>query len=150
MGGDSFRHIAAQFGTSTSALQRHKADHLPKTLVKAKAAHEVVRADSLLDYLQERRDGLDRLDEDAQQIQEEARREKDRHGALEAIKTRTGIARAQQGYCDLWGRLTGEAGGTLVQQNVIWNILAIPKLGESLENLHPAIECQTVPELPGG
>lgn len=154
LGGASFRHIAAQFGTSTSALQRHKAEHLPKALVKAKAAGEVFRAESLLDYLQERRDGLDRLDEDARQIQEEARREKDRHCALDAIKTRTGIARAQQGYCDLWGRLTGEAAGTLLQQNIIWQILAIPKLGESLPQLAlgplspPAIETTAQLSLP--
>lgn len=46
--GRAFRHIAAQFGTSTTALQRHKADHLPASLTKAKDAATVADADDLL------------------------------------------------------------------------------------------------------
>jgi hypothetical protein len=46
--GETFRHIAARFDTSTGALQRHKADHLPVTLVKAQEAEEVAQADDLL------------------------------------------------------------------------------------------------------
>ena len=42
-----FRIIAARFGTSTGALQRHNADHLPTRLVEAKAAEEVAAADDL-------------------------------------------------------------------------------------------------------
>jgi hypothetical protein len=78
--------------------------------VEAYNAQEVVRADSLMDYMQHQRAVLDGLDEDAREVQQEAKREKDGHGVLDAIKTRTGIARAQQGYCDLWGRVTGQFG----------------------------------------
>ena len=46
--GEAFRHIAARFDTSTGALQRHKADHLPVKLVKAQEAEEVAHADDLL------------------------------------------------------------------------------------------------------
>ncbi|MHA1152136.1 MAG: hypothetical protein ACTSQ7_05625, partial [Alphaproteobacteria bacterium] len=38
--GEKFRHIAAQFSVSTSALVRHRDDHLPAALVKAQAATE--------------------------------------------------------------------------------------------------------------
>jgi hypothetical protein len=48
---EPFRHIAARTGTSTAALQRHKAEHLPVRLVKAKAAEEVAHADGLLEQV---------------------------------------------------------------------------------------------------
>jgi len=51
--GEAFRHIAARFDTSTGALQRHKADHLPVTLVKAQEAEEVAQADALLDQVRD-------------------------------------------------------------------------------------------------
>lgn len=49
--GESFRHIAAQFRVSTTALQRHKAEHVPVLLLKSKEAQELVHADNLLDQL---------------------------------------------------------------------------------------------------
>ena len=49
--GDAFRHIASQFGTSTTALQRHKADHLPAAVATAHEAEQVVQADDLLRQL---------------------------------------------------------------------------------------------------
>ncbi len=45
---EPFRHIAARFGTSTGALQRHKDEHLPATMVKSQAAKETAHADDLL------------------------------------------------------------------------------------------------------
>jgi hypothetical protein len=52
VGGEPFRHIASQFGTSTTALQRHKADHLPAAVATAHEAESVARADDLLEQLQ--------------------------------------------------------------------------------------------------
>ena len=43
-----YRHIAARFRLSTSALVRHHDDHLPATLASAKAAEETAHADDLL------------------------------------------------------------------------------------------------------
>jgi hypothetical protein len=106
----------------------------------------VVRADSLLDCLQQRRNGLDQLDEDAREIQEFLMRDKDRHGALDAIKTRTGIARAQTGVDQLFANVTGQL-GTPSPQNVLIQVLALPKIGETLMGFHRAIECQAVPDL---
>ncbi len=45
---EPFRHIAARFGTSTGALQRHKDEHLPAIMVKSQAAKETAHADDLL------------------------------------------------------------------------------------------------------
>ena len=128
---DSLRDIARQYSISKDAVARHKADHLPKTLVKAKAAQELVRADSLLDYVQRRQTRLERLDDDAREIQQTSMRENDRSGALDAIKVRTGIAREQRGFAELLGRLTGELDAAAVQPNItIVNILSVPKVSD--------------------
>ncbi len=52
----AFRHIAAQFHVSTSALVRHHDDHLPAALVKAQAAAEAAQADALLAQVVDLRD----------------------------------------------------------------------------------------------
>ena len=44
----SFRYVAEQFGISCTALHRHKAEHIPAKLVKAKQAETVTQADDLL------------------------------------------------------------------------------------------------------
>ena len=49
--GQPFRNIAVRFGTSTSALVRHKSNDIPATLAKAKQAEEEVRAETLYDRL---------------------------------------------------------------------------------------------------
>ncbi len=59
----AFRHIAARFDVSTSALVRHHDDHLPAALVKAQAAAEAAQADALLAQVVDLRDkALDVLD----------------------------------------------------------------------------------------
>src|SRR5690242_4575984 len=49
--GTAFRNIAERFGTSLAALHRHKQEHLPENLVKAREAREVAQADSLLEQV---------------------------------------------------------------------------------------------------
>ena len=49
--GTPYRNIAERFGTSVSALTRHKSDHLPSSLARAHEAEEVAQADSLLDQI---------------------------------------------------------------------------------------------------
>jgi transposase-like protein len=46
--GASLRDIAGRHGVSKSALERHKADHLPTHLTRANEAEEAARADNLL------------------------------------------------------------------------------------------------------
>jgi len=51
--GGSFRNIAEQFGTSATALFRHKAEHLPATLVAAQQAQEAAHGDDLLQQVRD-------------------------------------------------------------------------------------------------
>jgi hypothetical protein len=51
LGSDRLRAIAARWAVSKTALIRHKAEHLPASLRKAKEAAEGLHADSLLDRL---------------------------------------------------------------------------------------------------
>jgi len=46
--GAPYRSIAKQFALSESAVYRHKAEHLPARLAKAREAAEVAQADDLL------------------------------------------------------------------------------------------------------
>jgi hypothetical protein len=48
---EPFRNIAERFGTSATALFRHKAEHLPAALAKAQEAAEVASADDLVAQL---------------------------------------------------------------------------------------------------
>lgn len=45
---EAYRHIAARYGVSTGALQRHTREHIPELLVRARDAVEVADADDLL------------------------------------------------------------------------------------------------------
>jgi len=54
--GDSYRDISRQFHVSKDAVGRHAKAHLPTTLVKAKDASEVARADDLLSQVRDLRD----------------------------------------------------------------------------------------------
>ncbi len=49
--GAPFRHIAAQYGLSTGALQRHKAEHLPTAMVQARQVGDVINAGELVAFL---------------------------------------------------------------------------------------------------
>ena len=51
--GTALSEIAALFRVSDDALSRHKARHLPGTLVKAQNAKEIARADDLLDQVRD-------------------------------------------------------------------------------------------------
>jgi hypothetical protein len=55
LAGDPLRSIADRYGLSKTALIRHKSDHLPAQLVKAKGAAEVLSADLLHNRLEELR-----------------------------------------------------------------------------------------------
>ncbi len=65
--GEPFRHIAARFDTSTAALQRHKAEHLPAKVAKAQEAAEVADADDLLQQMKALRNRAIRILQKAEQ-----------------------------------------------------------------------------------
>jgi transposase-like protein len=49
--GESFRAVAVHFGTSATALFRHRQGHLAVALVKAQEATEMVHGDTLLEQV---------------------------------------------------------------------------------------------------
>ena len=51
--GEAFRRIAAHHGVTEQSVRRHRADHLPSSLVKAEEAREVAQASSLLAEVRE-------------------------------------------------------------------------------------------------
>ena len=92
--GASLRDIAGRYRVSKSALERHKANHLPATLAKAKQAQEVARADSLINEMRE-------LQQITMRILDEAGKSGDHLVALRAV----GEARRN---LELLGKLLGE------------------------------------------
>jgi len=94
--GESFRNIAKRYGTSATALFRHRSRDLPTALVKAKDASETVRADTLLERLKA-------LNTETLTILREARATGTRDNEL-ALKA---IARAER-QLELEARLLGE------------------------------------------
>ena len=105
--GAALRNIAQRFGTSPTALHRHK-DHIPQHLAKATDAAEVAQADSLLDKLQ-------RLSAETLAILTEARLEGENSLALQAI------ARAEK-QLELQAKLLGE-----LNEGVNVNVLIAPE-----------------------
>lgn len=51
LAGEPLRNIAKRYGTSPTALHRHKAGDLPKVIVRAKEAGEVLHGEKLLDQV---------------------------------------------------------------------------------------------------
>jgi hypothetical protein len=91
-----YRHIAAQYGTSTGALQRHK-EHLPVTLTQATAAEAIAQGDNLLAQVLG-------LQAKAERILSQAEAEGKLTVALQAI-------REARGCVELLGKLMGEIEG---------------------------------------
>lgn len=90
----TFRYVAKRYQVSTTALHRHKSEHLPGVIVKAKEAAESTLADNLLDRLMD-------LNKTTMLILGEARQSKDNELALRAIQ------RAEK-QLELQARLLGE------------------------------------------
>ena len=106
--GDAYRNIAERFGTSTTALVRHKNDHIPASLSKAKHAEETTQADSLLGQLLS-------LNRETLTILKQAREGKDNELALKAI------ARAEK-QIELQAKLLGE-----LQEGTTVNVFLLPE-----------------------
>jgi hypothetical protein len=108
IGSGSLRDIARQWRVSKDAVARHKSDHLPVHLAKAKHAEETTQADSLLGQLLS-------LNRATLAILQEAREGKDNELALKAI------ARTEK-QIELQARLLGE-----LQDSQTVNVLVMPE-----------------------
>jgi hypothetical protein len=92
--GTPYRSVAKRFELSESAVYRHKTEHLPAHLLKAREVEEVARADDLLDQVRH-------LQAHALDILERAEKGGDLRTALAAISQ-------ARGNLELLGKLAGE------------------------------------------
>jgi len=92
--GAPYRSVAKRFGLSESAVYRHKTEHLPAHLLKAREIEEAARADDLLDQVRY-------LQTHALNILERAEKAGDLRTALAAISQ-------ARGNLELLGKLAGE------------------------------------------
>jgi len=93
LAGRSLRNVAQRCSVSTTALFRHQ-KHISATLVKAKEASEIARADSLLDQLRN-------LTTEAQSLKRKAEQGGDYRTALAAVRELCRLI-------ELMAKLTGE------------------------------------------
>ncbi len=92
--GEKYRNIAEQFRVTLAPLVRHRDDHIPAALVKAKEAAEVAQADNLLAQVCDLRDR-------AVVILDKAEAADDLRSAIAAI-------REARGCVELLGKLAGQ------------------------------------------
>jgi transposase-like protein len=92
--GAPYRSVAKRFGLSDSAVYRHKTEHLPTHLLKAREAEEVAQADDLLEQVRN-------LQTHALDILDRAEKAGDLRTALAAISQ-------ARGNLELLGKLAGE------------------------------------------
>ena len=92
--GAPYRTVAKRFGLSESAVYRHKTEHLPAHLLKAREVEEVAQADDLLEQVRH-------LQAHALHILERAEKTGDLRTALAAISQ-------ARGNLELLGKLAGE------------------------------------------
>jgi hypothetical protein len=92
--GAPYRSVAKRFELSESAVYRHKTEHLPSHLLKAREAEEAASADDLLDQVRN-------LQAHAHNILERAEKAGDLRTALAAISQ-------ARGNLELLGKLAGE------------------------------------------
>jgi hypothetical protein len=106
--GAPYRSVAKRFGLSESAVYRHKVDHLPAHLLKAKEVEEVAQADDLLQQVKN-------LQGHALDILERAEKAGDLRTALAAISQ-------ARGNLELLGKLAGE-----LDERPVVNVLLSPQ-----------------------
>jgi hypothetical protein len=92
--GAPYRSVAKRFELSESAVYRHKTEHLPAQLLKAREVEEVAHADDLLDQVRS-------LQAHALDILERAEKAGELRTALAAISQ-------ARGNLELLGKLAGE------------------------------------------
>lgn len=105
--GEAYRVIAQRCAISPDAVQRHKTNHLPKALVKAKAIEEGTYGDTLLDQVRKLLNQAERLTQRAETA-----------GSLDTALR--GIAQVK-GVLELLGQVSGQLAGKGTQIAVAIN-----------------------------
>jgi transposase-like protein len=119
--GAPYRSVAKRFGLSESSVYRHKIEHLPAHLLKAREAEEVATADDLLDQVRN-------LQAHSLDILERAEKAGDLRIALAAISQ-------ARGNLELLGKLAGA-----LDERPITNVLISPEWLELRTVIASALE----------
>src|SRR5215213_2423926 len=106
--GAPYRSVAKRFGLSESSVYRHKTEHLPAHLLKAREVEEAAKADDLLDQVRN-------LQAHALDILGRAEKTGDLRTALAAISQ-------ARGNVELLGKLAGE-----LDERPVVNVLLSPQ-----------------------
>jgi hypothetical protein len=106
--GQTIRRLAPLYGVSESAISRHKRNHLPVAIARAREVTEVANAKDMLDQVRG-------LEAKARSILAQAEAAGDLRVALSAI-------REARGCLELLARLTGE-----LQEGQTVNVLVLPE-----------------------
>ena len=128
LAGESYRNIADRFGTSKTALVRHRGAHLPKALVKARDEQGVLRGDRLLNGVRTGEDRAESLYVAAETILKRALALKDLKTAIQSIRAAVDVMGEAREYLKLRGDLTGEFTPPAQQVSIgKIQVLALPK-----------------------
>ena len=134
--GAPYRSVAKRFGLSESSVYRHKTEHLPAHLLKAREAEDAARADDLLDQVRH-------LQTHALDILERAEKAGDLRTALAAISQ-------ARGNLELLGKLAGELDERpMVNLNISPQWLELRAVIVGALESHPAAHTAVVKALGG-
>jgi hypothetical protein len=142
--GTAFRYLSKRFGISAASLLRHKASHLPRTLVKAQEVAEVTRSGGLLHHVQTLVGRTESLYQEAQAILSEAKADGDQRTALAAIREAAAATRETRGHLELLGKLSGELANSSATVNVEC-VVMLPPAPRSTTNA-TVLEVKILPE----
>lgn len=128
--GTPVRDIAGRFGISKSAVYRHKKNHLPSSLAKARESEEVAQADDLLGRIRG-------LQQRSLRILNTAEQSGELKTALKAIReTRENIKLLAQLELELWNRQVGGASNEIVIiDDIAGRVFADPASREAAREL---------------
>jgi hypothetical protein len=136
--GESFRHIAARFDTSTGALQRHKADHLQPSLLKAYQAKENARAEGFRARLETTWEAIqDAMDQARQAV----RTREDGTVEDRSLSVLTPLFNQAHRNLELLGRATGELSndGAPATNVTLIRVLSVPRM-PGVQTIHAIAE----------
>jgi hypothetical protein len=144
LSGTAFRYLSKRFGISAASLLRHKADHLPRTLVKAHEVAEVTRSGGLLRHVQTLVGRTESLYQQAEAILSEAKADGDKRTALAALREATIATREARGHLELLGKLSGELENSSATVNIQCVVLLPPAPASTTDVT--VVEAKILPE----
>jgi len=143
--GKSLRDIARQTGTTASSLQRHKADHLAPSLVKAYQAKENARAEGFRARLERTWDAIEGAMDQAQRA---VRTHEDGTVEDRSLSALPPLFNQAHRNLELLGRATGELcnDGTPAADITLIRVLSVPRMPgvQTVHEIAPAPASQVV------